>query len=182
MIGAGKASVSGTAELSRATLMDFHGQYPPDALQAFASLGNNGQCPQNQERDLHRWLGELFGLKLRTYEVPMQLQVPNQPGVATIHIPFLLPHETIHYIAESSDWQFSRSMTGGRSGGEISEFWQHCKKHIEWADHPALADPEVPTERLIPLNIHMDGAEFYSNSEFNVWSIGLEGLLLGFQS
>ena len=25
---------------------------------------------------------------------------------------------------------------------------------------------------LIPLNIHMDGAEFYSNSEFNVWSIG----------
>ena len=25
---------------------------------------------------------------------------------------------------------------------------------------------------LIPINLHIDGAEFYSNSEFYVWSVG----------
>ncbi|CAJ1394074.1 unnamed protein product [Effrenium voratum] len=104
MIGEGKASVAAVAQLARANLADFEAGAPA-SVAAFASLGNFGNCPQNEERDLHRWLSQLFSLKLSTYCVEAEVQVPNKTGLRKTAIPFLLPHEILHCLAESSSWQ-----------------------------------------------------------------------------
>lgn len=62
------------AELSRANVTDC-GESTCLAVRALASLGANGQQPQNQERDLHRWVKGLYNLELSTYDVVMRLQV-----------------------------------------------------------------------------------------------------------
>ena len=72
MIGSGRAHVSEVCDLARANLAD---GIPSEALEAFASLGAGGRYCSNQERDLHKWLHSLFGLKLTTYKVKMFLNV-----------------------------------------------------------------------------------------------------------
>ena len=74
MIGRGNIHISDAAELARSVVEDgaVH-----EALRAFSSLGSCGNCPSNSERDLHRWLDSLFGFKLQTYQVPMELEVPK---------------------------------------------------------------------------------------------------------
>lgn len=77
MVGSGRVSVATAAELSRANFADSGGTTPV-AVQALASLGPlgaGGDHPQNQERDLHRWVKGLHSLDLETYDVEMELQV-----------------------------------------------------------------------------------------------------------
>ena len=50
---------------------------PHTAIEAFASLGNMGLHPSNQERDLHRWTKRHWGLSLQPYIVHLDL-VPFQ--------------------------------------------------------------------------------------------------------
>lgn len=45
------------------------------ALDMLASCGANG-TNNNNERDLHRWLRGMRGLKLETYDICVELQVP----------------------------------------------------------------------------------------------------------
>lgn len=47
----------------------------PEAINHFASIGSYGKNPQNEERDLHRWLSGLYGLQLELYELRLRLQV-----------------------------------------------------------------------------------------------------------
>ncbi len=72
MIGHGKIQIATAADLARSFVEDGGLQ---QALHAFASLGNNGSCSSNSERDLHRWLDALFGFRLQSYIMPMPLQV-----------------------------------------------------------------------------------------------------------
>ena len=44
-----------------------------EALLSLASLGNHGRQTANQERDLHRWLKNLWGLELETYGLWLEL-------------------------------------------------------------------------------------------------------------
>ena len=71
MIGHGRLSISGAVDLANCMVDDglLHG-----AIQSFASLGSDCKYPANAERDLHRWLRDLFGFKLQTYTVWMDLQ------------------------------------------------------------------------------------------------------------
>ena len=62
--------MSEICELARANLRD---GLPSEALRAFSSLGADGRHTSNQERDLHKWMHSLFGMKLTTYSVPMKL-------------------------------------------------------------------------------------------------------------
>ena len=73
MIGRGKISVEGAAGLARSICKDH--DIPHEALTAFASLGAEGAHPGNSERDLHRWLNNLWGFKLQTYTVHIDLHV-----------------------------------------------------------------------------------------------------------
>lgn len=59
-------------DLARANRAD---GLPSAALEAFSSLGASGKHEGNQERDLHRWLHSLYGMKLTVYQVTMQLNV-----------------------------------------------------------------------------------------------------------
>lgn len=74
MIGSGRAHVAEVCDLARANLAD---GIPSEALESFASLGAGGRYCSNQERDLHKWLHSLFGLKLTTYKVKMFLNVSH---------------------------------------------------------------------------------------------------------
>lgn len=69
MLGSGRAHVAEICDLARSNLQDGL----PSEL---ASLGANGAHSSNQERDLHRWLVGIFGMKLTTYNVPIKLTVP----------------------------------------------------------------------------------------------------------
>lgn len=73
MIGRGRISVEGAAGLARSICKDH--DIPHEALKAFASLGAEGAHPGNSERDLHRWLNNLWGFKLQTYTVHIDLHV-----------------------------------------------------------------------------------------------------------
>ena len=73
MVGNGRASVAAVAELSRAYVED-SGDSVPDAVRAIASLGNWGSQTQNQERDLHRWVRNLYNLDIQTYEAKILCQ------------------------------------------------------------------------------------------------------------
>lgn len=72
MLGCGRANVAEICDLARANLAD---GLPSDALKAFGSLGAGGRYEANQERDLHRWLHQIYGVKLETYKVTMHLTV-----------------------------------------------------------------------------------------------------------
>ena len=54
------------AELARCCVRD---GLPKEAVSVFASLGCDGKYPANQERDLHRWLRQLYNLELEPYNV-----------------------------------------------------------------------------------------------------------------
>ena len=73
MLGSGRAGVAQIADLARAAVAD---GLPHEALRAFASLGADGRYTSNQERDLHNWLRNLFGLELQPYMVPMVVNAP----------------------------------------------------------------------------------------------------------
>ena len=76
-------------------------------------------------------------------------------------------------------------MLGHRGREERARFWDHCFEQEEWESHPAADQSAFPRDRdlfkitvleqcsgLIPLVLHVDGAEFYANSEYYVWSLG----------
>lgn len=72
MLGCGRAHVAEVCDLAGANVTD---GLPSDALKAFASLGAGGRYEANQERDMHRWLHQIYGVKLETYKVNMNLTV-----------------------------------------------------------------------------------------------------------
>ena len=71
MLGSGEATVSQLAKLARALVLDV----PHEAMIAFASLGADGRYQSNQERDLHRWMRNLWGFNLEPYPMWMELSV-----------------------------------------------------------------------------------------------------------
>ncbi|CAE7918081.1 unnamed protein product [Symbiodinium necroappetens] len=94
-IGRGANTVASASELARCMVRD--GMEHP-ALEAVASLGNGGRCESNAERDLHRWLKDLYGFELDTYEIAMELAVNNSRCVEQVPVHVLLPHEVMHAI------------------------------------------------------------------------------------
>jgi len=71
MIGHGRISVSGAVSLANSMVDD---GMTHKAITAFSSLGTNNQYPANSERDLFRWLRNVFGFKLEPFSVMMDLQ------------------------------------------------------------------------------------------------------------
>ena len=130
MLGQGQATVAQLATLARALVAD---GVPQEALQAFASLGGDGKYSSNQERDLHRWLRNLWGFNLEPYPLPMWLQAFGLqaeriflPGVYEglgsqvillaqastpeaerdlVTVPLLLPHEILHCVQQAGPVQ-----------------------------------------------------------------------------
>lgn len=73
MVGSGRSSIAAVAELSRANVADM-GKSVPQAVAALASLGSWGNNASNSERDMHRWVRNLYQFGLETYDVELELQ------------------------------------------------------------------------------------------------------------
>lgn len=63
LIGRGKISVEAAASLAQCIV-----------IKAFSSLGCEGAHPGNSERDLHRWLNNLWGFRLEPYTIQLMLE------------------------------------------------------------------------------------------------------------
>ena len=74
MVGTGSISVSAAVDLASSIVEDH--EMPNSAIRAFSSRETDNTHPQNAERDLYRWLKNLYNLKLQTYTIKLQLQVP----------------------------------------------------------------------------------------------------------
>lgn len=71
LVGRGRVDISCATDVARAVLKD---GVENDAVTKLASLGGFGSCQSNAERDLHRWLRNLFGLRLQPYNVYLDLK------------------------------------------------------------------------------------------------------------
>lgn len=167
MIGRGKISVAAATELAQGVCADH--KLPHAAIQAFASLGCGGQHPQNSERDLHRWVRNLYGIELEPYVLKLGLQIDSSK-IQQVAVRVLAPHEIFHSITSmQSRFAFENIMLGNLSDSDRCDFWEHIKTLDPWATHPVLqsADPS----RLIGFTIHGDGAVMKRDDECFVWSI-----------
>ncbi|CAK9069954.1 unnamed protein product [Durusdinium trenchii] len=166
MIGRGQLSVSAAVEIAQGISEDV--DLPDGAIKAFASLGSNGDHPQNCERDLHRWLRNLYGFKLEPYKISVELNVGGKKK-RTVSLPVLLPHEVLHMIS-ASPFVFDSVWLGCLDDVSRYQFWGHIKTLSPWKNHPILQS-DVDLARLIGVNIHGDGAVMKRDDECFVWSV-----------
>lgn len=72
LIGRGGLNVNVAMTVARSAVQDGS---TCKALQAMASCGKDGECEQNQERDLHNWLRGVWGFMLEPYCLQVPLEV-----------------------------------------------------------------------------------------------------------
>ena len=133
---------------------------------AFASLGASGSAPQNVERDMHKWLQGLHGIDISLFWADIPLW--DNDAVREIAVPFLLPHEWLCALEGAGELRRSMASEDPRA---LANFWDWMHQQPFGADHPAFQDAELDFSRCVPLVIHTDGAESYTNHELSCWSI-----------
>ena len=169
LVGRGKLSVASATEIARGVTEDH--EIPNHAIRTFASLGCGGQHPQNCERDLHRWVKNLYGLQLQPYILHVDLQV-DSAKVQRTAIRVLAPHEIFHALATmQSKFAFESLMLGNLEAFERVGFWKHVCTLDPWATHPMFQQQDVDWEHLIGVTIHGDGAVMKRDDECFVWSV-----------
>lgn len=167
-IGRGASYISEAEQFARATLAD---GFKSKAIASFASLGNWGKSSQNEERDLHKWAQQPFGLKLEPYNIWLDLERFSDSQVLATRVQTLAIHELFHAVHAIGDDMFRQVFLGAVSQEFLREFWLHVKTLGEWRDHPHLQDESV-FHRLIPILLHFDGAEMHTNTEYNFFTCG----------
>lgn len=71
LVGRGRIDISCATDIARAVMKD---GVSNERVEKLSSLGNWGISQSNCERDLHRWLRNLFGLRLQPYTVYARLK------------------------------------------------------------------------------------------------------------
>ena len=167
LVGRGHMSVTAACEVAGGVAEDH--ALPHAAVRAFASLGSEQKHPQNNERDLHRWVKNLYGLQLQPYKVFLDLQMDSLKK-RRVPMTVLLPHEVIHAIANmDSSLVFESLFLGNIDDSSREAFWKHVRGLPPWANHPILRSANL--KRLIGITIHGDGAVMKRDDECFVWSI-----------
>ena len=123
---------------------------------------------QNVESDLHRWVKGLCDLTMRPFRLPLPLW--DTDDTRPIEVPVLLPHAWLAAVWHAGPAQWARSLVGDDGEAASSEFWEWYVMQPFGAEHPAFADPHN-LARHIPMVVHCDGGEAYTNFELTVWSI-----------
>lgn len=178
LVGKGKTSIASACELAGGVVSDH--PLPHAAIKAFASLGTDGKHLNNSERDLHRWMKDLYGLRLQPYLITLPLQVDTL-RVEEIPTHILLPHEVLHAIATMEHREFFNSIfLGNMNDVSREEFWLHIKSLGPWRGHPVI-NSGCDLKRLIGVSLHGDGAVMKRDDECFCWSFsscfGSEGLI-----
>ena len=94
-------------------------------------------------------------------------------GIKTKSVPvsILLPHEVLHALAGcNAGVCFESLMLGNLSPSAIANFWKHVRGLEPWRQHPILTDPSQDLSKIIGVQLHADGAEFYRDDEVYVFS------------
>lgn len=169
LVGRGKLSVAAATDLAQSIVSDH--QMPHQAIRAFSSLGSEGRHPQNAERDLHRWLKNVYGCQLQPYTMKVGLQL-DCTKVREVAIRVLAPHEILNALANmQSTFAFNSLLLGNLSDKDRISFWNHVSGLDPWSNHEVLRDESVQYDRLIGITIHGDGAVMKRDDECFVWSI-----------
>jgi hypothetical protein len=61
-------------------------------------------------------------------------------------------------------------MFGQLSGDDVSKFWHHVKRLEPWKEHPVLKGNTSDLSKLIPVQLHADGAEMFRDDEYFCFS------------
>ncbi|CAK9018521.1 Uncharacterized protein SCF082_LOCUS14128 [Durusdinium trenchii] len=89
----------------------------------------------------------------------MELLVDSDEEPKEVQGWVLLPHE------------FSSCLLANYSEESILKFWQHIKTLDDWKRHGVVHNmSNDKLRKLIPVNIHRDGAEVFTDNEYFVWS------------
>ena len=139
------------------------------AVESLASLGCKGKWRNNEERDLHRWLHHLHGFDAEPYFLWIDLQAPESQQTHPVAVPVLPPFEVFHGIWKSGSFNFDVMIIGEEGVEGIVKYWDWAKTQ-KWAqEHPCLQGC-TDFSKKFGLWWHMDGGEFYTNSEYLVTS------------
>ena len=140
-----------------------------DGVSAMASLGSDGRWPSNVARDLHVWLKNLYQVGVEPYMISVPLQSPGDLVPEECLLPCLLPHEVIHALWQSGWQQFQISLLGPGGPSSLVEYWRWSRQQEWGVRHPALVGKsESQLSRMLPLMLHVDGAEVFRNNEFYI--------------
>ena len=204
LIGRGRIHVSTAAELVRDSVAD---GLQSEVLDRFAAFGCHGECPQNTERDVQKWLRGLWNFNLEPYRITLNLQAASPLSTMVLGPRLTLPwrhslckhgsfyrmrcstaymnatmirrgFRNIYRVASflrssfsSNPRQFRHLLFGDLDGKAVLEFWHHLKGLPAWSKHEFLHNqPDDVLSVTAPITIHADGAEFFRNDEFFVWS------------
>ena len=88
-------------------------------------------------------------------------------------LPMLLPHQWLWALCHSGREQFTKTIVGVEQGdleSEVMQFWEHFSQQPFAIGHPAFDDMSR-LEKTIPLVVHIDGAESFTDREAVVFSI-----------
>jgi hypothetical protein len=152
------SSVHDGCELARAVVDD--GLLHPDVV-ALAKLGAEGNCPQNELRDLHRLHDRNWGQGLQPQYIDLTLKSENRTGDTVVRVPVIAPHEAFHHLWVSGDFERTLLADGRVS---LQEYWE-CAMSQDWcANHPLRDKPDM-WPFAVPIVWFTDGAEFSKSSQ-----------------
>ena len=141
----------------------------PPVCAAFATLGAGGKHMQNVERDAHTWLNNFHNGRLGLWKLPMVLESPRTVEVVDDSVELLPMSCMLRSIWNAGPHQRIVSLLGPRGPRGAAEFWEHAKLTPWGRNHPCLqGDHDIA--KLLPIVLHLDGVEVYTNHEFYVFS------------
>jgi hypothetical protein len=167
MIGNGTLFFDQAHKLCHASHLGQH-RHGAEAVQRFAQLGAGGRCPQNIERDAHRWLNTMMDIKVAPNNIILYLQNDWKLGASYEEVPVLSVHEMFAAIWEAGNIQRTLSLFGPGGPSGLKSFWENARRNLDWVRfHPALHNKTLEEMAAIfPLLFFIDGVEVYSNNEF----------------
>jgi hypothetical protein len=143
-----------------------------EPIRMMASLGCSGKWPANIEREMHVRLLNLYNIDIEPYTAKMPLQGAADLVTRECDLPCLLPHEIIHGLFSAGRQQFQISMLGPEGQDGLLKYWRWARTQDWGRKHPALqGQTDEQLSMLIPLMLHVDGAEVFRNSEFYIFSV-----------
>jgi hypothetical protein len=143
----------------------------PGILQELAALGSSGKQPSHEERDCHKKAKLWHTSQLELMHIEVEVQPPGAERPSRALVPALAPHELFAALWEAGEHQRSLSLFGPAGREAIPEWWRQAQACPQYADHPAVAQPEL-LDTTIPMVVHHDGAEVFANVEYLTWAWG----------
>jgi len=165
-VGSGALHLSTAIDIAKTVCED---GFDHPAVVSMASLG--GDKRKNDERDFHVWLKDLHCHHLELYTLWFDLYSPRDGRLIPTPIPAVPIWQMCHALFGGGPLQFKISLVGQDGEPGLLAFWQNALR-LPWGQrHPAVAGQSSHhLSRLLPLCLHLDGAEIFSNSEFYVLS------------